>query len=143
MPRLPRPSTVLLLADNRRMLGKLLVVAREDSPESVRLSIEVGSRFVAKHTASGRLLLDAGVESVAARDETIEGVDDAVVRIGKRVRLRQKLVSAEPKSGGMQLTNECTIEIEGDPRPALAAPSAVWLLAGWWMMDVVEDGGRG
>lgn len=62
--------------------GKLLVVAREDSPESVRLSIEVGARFEAKHTASGRLLLEAGVESMSARDETIEGVDDAVVRIG-------------------------------------------------------------
>ena len=62
--------------------GKLLVVAREDSPESVRLSIEVGARFEAKQTASGRLLLDASLDSVTARDETIEGVDDAVVRIG-------------------------------------------------------------
>lgn len=62
--------------------GKLLVVAREDSPESVRLSIEVGARFEAERTASGRLLLDESLASVTARDETIEGVDDAVVRIG-------------------------------------------------------------
>jgi DNA-binding IclR family transcriptional regulator len=62
--------------------GKLLVVAREDSPESVRLSIEVGARFEAEQTASGRLLMDASLGSVTARDETIEGVDDAVVRIG-------------------------------------------------------------
>jgi len=62
--------------------GKLLVIAREDSPESVRLSIEVGGRFEAGRTASGRLLLDATLDSVTARDETIEGVDDAVVRIG-------------------------------------------------------------
>lgn len=62
--------------------GKLLVIAREDSPESVRLSIEIGSRFDPKKTASGRLLLSAKLESVTARDETIEGVDDAVVRIG-------------------------------------------------------------
>lgn len=44
-----------------------------------------------------------------------------MVRIGKRVRMRQKLVSAEPKSGGVQLVNECTIEIEGEDRPACVA----------------------
>lgn len=61
---------------------KLLVIAREDSPESVRLCIEVGGRFKANETASGRLPLDGGNDSMTARDETIEGVDDAVVRIG-------------------------------------------------------------
>jgi DNA-binding IclR family transcriptional regulator len=61
---------------------KLLVVAREDSPESVRLSIEVGSRFEPKKTASGRLLLAPELDSVTAHDETIEGVDDVVLRIG-------------------------------------------------------------
>lgn len=44
-----------------------------------------------------------------------------MVRVGKRVRLRQKLLSAEPKSGGVQLRNECTIEIEGEERPACVA----------------------
>jgi len=44
-----------------------------------------------------------------------------MVRVGKRVRMRQKLVSAEPKSGGLQLKNECTIEIEGEERPACIA----------------------
>ncbi len=44
-----------------------------------------------------------------------------MVRVGKRVRMRQKLVSAEPKSGGMQLISECTIEIEGEERPACVA----------------------
>jgi DNA-binding IclR family transcriptional regulator len=37
--------------------GKLLVVARQDSPERVRLSIEVGAVFDPVATASGRLLL--------------------------------------------------------------------------------------
>ena len=45
----------------------------------------------------------------------------SMVRVGKRVRLRQKLLSAEPKSGGLQLRNECTIEIEGEERPACVA----------------------
>ncbi len=62
--------------------GKLLVIAREESPESIRLLIEVGAGFEPEKTASGRLLLDETVHSVTARDETIEGVDDAVVRVG-------------------------------------------------------------
>jgi acyl dehydratase len=45
----------------------------------------------------------------------------SMVRVGKRVRLRQKLLSAEPKAGGLQLRNECTIEIEGEDRPACVA----------------------
>ena len=44
-----------------------------------------------------------------------------MVRVGKRVRLRQKLIGVEPKSGGMQLKNQCTIEIEGEERPACVA----------------------
>jgi acyl dehydratase len=44
-----------------------------------------------------------------------------MVRVGKRVRMRQKLLSAEPKAGGLQLRNECTIEIEGEERPACVA----------------------
>ena len=44
-----------------------------------------------------------------------------MVRVGKRVRMRQKLLAAEAKSGGVQLTNECTIEIEGEERPACVA----------------------
>jgi acyl dehydratase len=37
------------------------------------------------------------------------------------VRARQKLVAAEARAGGMQLTNEVTIEIEGHDRPACVA----------------------
>jgi len=45
----------------------------------------------------------------------------SMVRVGKRVRLRQKLIGAEPKAGGMQVKNLCTIEIEGEERPACVA----------------------
>ncbi len=41
-----------------------------------------------------------------------------MVPVGSRVRARQKLLSAEERSGGMQLINEFTIEIEGQDRPA-------------------------
>lgn len=45
----------------------------------------------------------------------------SMVPTGARVRARQKLLAAEPKSGGLQLTNEVTIEIEGQDRPACIA----------------------
>ena len=44
-----------------------------------------------------------------------------MVPVGSKVRARQKLLSAEARSGGMQLTNEVTIEIEGQQRPACIA----------------------
>ena len=44
-----------------------------------------------------------------------------MVMTGSRVRARQKLVGVEPKGGGMQLTNEVSIEIEGQDRPACVA----------------------
>jgi DNA-binding IclR family transcriptional regulator len=37
--------------------GKLVVLSQEESPDKVRLSVEVGGRFSPVHTASGRLLL--------------------------------------------------------------------------------------
>lgn len=44
-----------------------------------------------------------------------------MVRVGKRVRLRQRLLAVDAKAGGLQLKNECTIEIEGEDRPACVA----------------------
>ena len=44
-----------------------------------------------------------------------------MVPVGSKVRARQKLLSAEPKAGGMQLTNEVTIEIDGQTRAACIA----------------------
>ena len=52
-----------------------------------------------------------------------------MVRIGKRVRLRQKLIGVEPKSGGVQIKNQCTIEIEGEERPACVAETISVLFA--------------
>jgi acyl dehydratase len=44
------------------------------------------------------------------------------VPAGARVRARQKLIAAEPVQGnGMRFTNEITIEIEGQERPACVA----------------------
>ena len=46
-----------------------------------------------------------------------------MVPVGSKVRARSRLMSAElnPKSGGMQMISEVTIEIEGQDRPACVA----------------------
>jgi acyl dehydratase len=44
-----------------------------------------------------------------------------MVPVGSKVRARQKLKSVTPKSGGVQLIDEVTVEIEGETRPALIA----------------------
>lgn len=43
------------------------------------------------------------------------------VRVGKRVRLRQKLVGVETRGMGALIKTECTIEIEGEAKPACVA----------------------
>jgi acyl dehydratase len=52
-----------------------------------------------------------------------------MVRVGKRVRLRQKLIGVEAKAGGVQIKNLCTIEIEGEERPACVAETISVLYA--------------
>ena len=43
------------------------------------------------------------------------------VPAGSRVRLRLKIKSVEPVEGGVRVTNEATMEIEGGTRPVLVA----------------------
>jgi acyl dehydratase len=45
----------------------------------------------------------------------------SAVRVGSRVRARCTLVSVEEISGGLQLTENCAIEIEGEAKPACVA----------------------
>lgn len=53
----------------------------------------------------------------------------APVRSGKRIRGRFVVKALEPASGGrMQIVHDCTIEIEGEPKPALAAE---WITMVW------------
>ena len=44
-----------------------------------------------------------------------------MVQVDSRVRARAKLLAVEPKSGGMQMTTEVTIEIDGQTKPACVA----------------------
>lgn len=45
----------------------------------------------------------------------------SMVKVGKRIRMRTRLLAAEAKSGGLQIKTECTVEIEGEPKPACIA----------------------
>jgi acyl dehydratase len=46
----------------------------------------------------------------------------SMVPAGARVRGRQKLIAADPMEGnGLRLTNQMTIEIEGQDKPACVA----------------------
>ena len=44
-----------------------------------------------------------------------------MVPVGSRVRMRTKMLSCEPRGGALQITNQFTIEVEGEERPACVA----------------------
>jgi acyl dehydratase len=43
------------------------------------------------------------------------------VPAGARIRLRQRIANVEEVQGGVRVTSEMTVEIEGQPKPALVA----------------------
>jgi acyl dehydratase len=43
------------------------------------------------------------------------------VPAGARIRLRQRIANVEEVQGGVRVTSEMTVEIEGQPKPALIA----------------------
>src|ERR1700758_2058833 len=54
----------------------------------------------------------------------------APVKAGARVRTRARLLAAEPQAGGRLLLKvECTLEIEGEAKPALVAETLCMLIA--------------
>ena len=98
----------------------------------IHVDVERATREIGGPIAHGYLTLSliphlsAGMLPVKGVTRGINYGSDKVrftsmVRVGKRVRLRQKLIGAEPKAGGMQIKNLCTIEIEGEERPACVA----------------------
>lgn len=50
-----------------------------------------------------------------------------LLRTGKRVRLRQVVTACGPRAGGLQFETECTVEIEGERRPACVAETVAIL----------------
>ena len=100
----------------------------------IHVDVERAKREIGGPIAHGYLTLSliphlsAGMLPVKGVSRGINYGSDKVrfinmVRVGKRVRMRQKLIGAEPKSGGWQLRMENVMEIEGEERPALVAES--------------------
>ncbi|HEY7851361.1 MAG TPA: MaoC family dehydratase [Caulobacteraceae bacterium] len=98
----------------------------------IHIDVERATREIGGPIAHGYLTLSliphlsAGLLPVKGVTRGINYGSDKVrfvtmVRVGKRLRLRQKLLAVEPKSGGVQLKSLCTLEIEGEERPACVA----------------------
>jgi DNA-binding IclR family transcriptional regulator len=109
--------------------GKLLVIAQQESPERVRISIEIGSVFDPAQTASGRLLL-------AQLDEPRLAVALAANSDGAgptgRARVAFEAGLAEIRRRGVSHAESETIEgvrdvavLVGDPREGITAALAV------------------
>ena len=98
----------------------------------IHVDVERANREIGGPIAHGYLTLSL-IPFLGAKLLKVDGVTRGInygsdkvrftnmVRVGKRVRMRQKLVSVQPKAGGLQMINECTIEIEGEERPACVA----------------------
>ena len=98
----------------------------------IHIDVERANREMGGPIAHGYLTLSlipflgAGIMRVTGVTRGINYGSDKVrftnmVRVGKRVHMRQKLLNVQPKAGGLQMTSECTIEIEGEDRPACVA----------------------
>ena len=98
----------------------------------IHIDVERANREMGGPIAHGYLTLSlipflgAGIMRITGVTRGINYGSDKVrftnmVRVGKRVRMRQKLLNVQPKAGGLQMTTECTIEIEGEDRPACVA----------------------
>jgi acyl dehydratase len=98
----------------------------------IHVDVERATREMGGPIAHGYLtlslipFLSAGLMPVKGVTRGINYGSDKVrftnmVRVGKRVRLRQKLLGVEPRAGGLQIKSQCTIEIEGEERPACVA----------------------
>ena len=98
----------------------------------IHVDVERATREIGGPIAHGYLtlslipFLSAGLLPVRGITRGINYGSDKVrftgmVRVGKRIRLRQRLIGVEPKAGGVQIRSLCTIEIEGEERPACVA----------------------
>lgn len=98
----------------------------------IHIDVERATREIGGPIAHGFLTLSL-VPFLSAQVMRVSGVTRGInygtdkvrftnmVRVGARVRLVQKLLSAEPKAGGLMIKMECTVEVEGESRPACVA----------------------
>lgn len=101
--------------------GRLLVVAQQESPDRVRLSIEVGGSFDPERTASGRLLL-AHLDEAERR----AALEEAVVRAGRPARggAAWERALAEIRQQGVSAAESETVEGVRDLAVLVGNPAA-------------------
>lgn len=102
----------------------------------IHVDVERANREIGGPIAHGYLTLSL-IPLLNATLVRVEGIGRALnygldkvrfvnmIKVGKRIRMRSKLLGAEAKSGGLQVKSECTIEIEGETRPACIAETIV------------------
>jgi acyl dehydratase len=104
----------------------------------IHIDVERATREIGGPIAHGFLTLSL-LPYLGAQILQVEGVQRGInygldkvrftnmVPVGSRVRAHQKLLSVEPRAGGLQLKSEITIEVEGKDRPACVAESITLL----------------
>jgi acyl dehydratase len=98
----------------------------------IHVDVDRAEREIGGTIAHGYLTLSL-IPLLGKSVMAVEGVERALnygsdkvrfvnmVKVGKRVRMRTKLLAVEPKGGGLQVKSENTIEIEGEAKPACIA----------------------
>jgi acyl dehydratase len=81
----------------------------------------------------GALVMELGIVPPDAVSGLNYGLDKvrfiAPVKAGAKVRLRASILTVEPQSGGRALLKvQCTLEIEGEAKPALVAETLCMLI---------------
>jgi len=98
----------------------------------IHVDVERATREIGGTIAHGFLtvsMLSAMTYTVMAVEDSSRGVNYGFNKLrfispvpaGSRVRLHEVLTACEPKGDGLALTRECTVEIEGQVKPALVA----------------------
>lgn len=98
----------------------------------IHVDVERATRELGSPIAHGFLTLSI-LPMLSAQTFRVDGVSRGInyglnkvrftgmVPVGSRLRLRDKLLSVEEKSGGLQLVRECVVEMEGKEKPVLIA----------------------
>ena len=103
-----------------------------DDYQWIHVDVERATRELGGTIAHGYLtlslipLLDDQIMEVTGVARRLNYGSDKVryvnaLSVGKRIRVHTKVLSAEPRSGGLQVKKECTVEIEGETKPACIA----------------------
>lgn len=112
-----------------------------DDFQWIHVDVERATREMGGTIAHGYLtlalipLLDAQIMEVTGVARLLNYGSDKVryvnvVPVGKRIRLRTRILGVEPKAGGLQVKKECAVEIEGEAKPACIAETITLYFAG-------------